>query len=748
MRRLPALLAAATLALLPTGTGSASAGAVPAAASAHPVAAGGTAAHTPVSVTLDSMSPRSPDATKPDQSVTFTVTLVNNGSTDYTGLQLGLQRGLPITQQGLLDDALTNPPETGYSVPNPQQVTKPLPAHGRLTLRYRTNSADLCLCFDGVYPYALVASGVGDPSVGPIELGRTQVLVPSFLHRPRPVSVGWVWPLLDRPHRSVDADILTDDALAGEVAPGGRLDRALTVAERVAGRVRLALMVDPDLLDTLAVMARPEGYRVRSRSGTVAGTGGRQAADWLNRFKAVQGKHDVVLTGYADPDVNALSRAGLPYSTALDPQVKARIAPYLDGDLSGSLLSWPAGGAVTTRALESLVASGASTLLLGDAALPGGNRVQPRPDALAPLPTASGTAEALVLDSGIETTVRHALALGSQPAADQQTLLGQLAVRAAQDPGRRHFVVIAPERYVDTDPATATATIESVASTGWSAPVAIPTALGTVAPVDRGALNPVAENPAAEVSQDQLAKLALISQRVASLNEALSDNDAAARLLAGFSTGIRRGESSAWRTDPVRGSRLVGQLLDRIDGLVGAVHLVTPRVGTYSLSSSSSPIVVTVSNQLSEPVTIRVTVRPQNTSVGFAAPAYVSQTIAARSLATVRIPTHVQRLGKFQVVAMLQTPDGRQLGGPVLLNVRLTAIGTVTKVITLVAGAVLVLALLRRLVGRFRKSPPGGRGRRAPRRPVPPTRDGSPRGARDDQQPAGQPDASPAGART
>jgi hypothetical protein len=136
---------------------------------------------------------------------------------------------------------------------------------------------------------------------------------------------------------------------------------------------------------------------------------------------------------------------------------------------------------------------------------------------------------------------------------------------------------------------------------------------------------------------------------------------------------------------------------------------VQPAVGTYSLSSTEAPLVVTVSNQLSRPVTVRVVVTPVNSSVGFSAPDYTSATIPARAIETVRIPTHVERLGKFQVVATLQTPDGRPLGQGIELNLRATAIGTVTKVITLVAIGVLVLALLRRLIRRIRSAPPGGR---------------------------------------
>ena len=102
--------------------------------------------------------------------------------------------------------------------------------------------------------------------------------------------------------------------------------------------------------------------------------------------------------------------------------------------------------------MDALVGGGASTVLLSDAALPGQNRAEPRPDALSPLPSAAGQALALVTDSAIQATVARALQLGAAAANDQQTLLAQLAIRAVQQPERSHFVVIAPDRYVDRQP--------------------------------------------------------------------------------------------------------------------------------------------------------------------------------------------------------------------------------------------------------------------------------------------------------
>lgn len=655
-----------------------------------------------VSVTLNRVTPRSPDATKPSQPVTFVATLTNNTDSTYSDLRVGLQRGLPITQPRLLTEAISIPPETGFEVPEPLRLAGQLLPRQSVTVTYRTTSGALCLCYNGVYPYAVVVRGVSDPDAGSVELGRTQVLIPSFLDTPKPVTVGWVWPLLDKPHRSVDQNVFTDEQLAGEVGPGGRLDRALEAAELVAGQVRLTLLIDPDLLDSLAVMSSPSGYRVRSGNGTVPGTGGRLAAGWLARLKKVKAKHDVVLTGYADPDVNAVARAGLKWSTALDPQVQARIAPTLDGDFSSDLLTWPAGGALTSKALDALVGGGASTIMLSDAAFPRAEQDQQPADALASLPSAAGEAMALVTNTGIENTTNQILRPGATPQNAQQTLLAQLAIQAEQDPSRGHFVVIVPDRYVDTSPQAAASTILATRDTSWSRAISIRQALRTVRPTDHGALQTNAENPSAEISPGGLQKIGQVQQAVTSMNEALHDNDAAAELLGAFNNGIHRAESSAWRTYPAEGASLVENLEGRIDQLTSSVHLVQPAVGTYSLSSADSPVVVTVSNQLPKPVTVRVGVAAANGVIGFRPPPVETQTIPARSIATIRIPTHVDRLGKFRVIARVSTPDGRQLGQTVTLNLRATSIGTISKIITIVAVTVLILALLRRLVRRVR----------------------------------------------
>ncbi|HEX4728522.1 MAG TPA: hypothetical protein VH298_12040, partial [Jatrophihabitans sp.] len=100
--RISALLCCLLLTLLTAGVGAAGASASPIAQLAsQPLTA--TSTPGPVTVSLDSLSPRSPDARKLSQVVTVTATITNNTDSTYSNVQFSIERGEPITQQHLLD---------------------------------------------------------------------------------------------------------------------------------------------------------------------------------------------------------------------------------------------------------------------------------------------------------------------------------------------------------------------------------------------------------------------------------------------------------------------------------------------------------------------------------------------------------------------------------------------------------------------------------------------------------------------
>ncbi len=86
---------------------------------------------------------------------------------------------------------------------------------------------------------------------------------------------------------------------------------------------------------------------------------------------------------------------------------------------------------------------------------------------------------------------------------------------------------------------------------------------------------------------------------------------------------------------------------------------------------------------------------------GFSADALTQQVPAGTRL-TMRVAVHAVRSGHFQVVGRLSTPSGRPLGQPLRLTVNSTALGGIGVVITVVAAAVLALALCLRVLRRLR----------------------------------------------
>jgi hypothetical protein len=661
----------------------------------------------PVTISLDSMTPRSPDATDLTAPVRFTATVSNTSDISYSDFAVGLERGADLHTQRELDAAIANPPATpNLASSNDQDERKALPAHSATVVSYVSDAGHLrmCLCVQSVYPYALVVHAETSPEAGFVEVGRMQVLVPAFLQKPRPVQVSWVWPLIDRPHRAISDAVFSDDELKASVSPGGRLYRALLTAQLVAaGKVRMTLLVDPELLDSLSVMAGEQGYQIREGNRDVVGTGGSAARAWLNRLASLAPSADLAFTGYADPDLDAVTRSGLPYSTALDPQVQSRIAQVTRRfSYNPTLLTWPTGGVLTSKGLDAAIGAGSSAVILSDAALSGQNEAEPRGNAVSPLPSASGRALALVTDSAMQKSVTEAMTSGADPANAQQTLLAQLAIRAVSEPNASHFVLLTPGRYVDTDPAAAAATVLATTSNIWSTSLSIGAALNTVTPVDRGPLQTAVASPAVEISANQLGATLAVQRKVASFRAALSSS-AAAALLSGFNTGELRAESSFWRIDRQAGAALAAELTNNIDAKMGSVSLVTPAQGSYTLTSDNTPLVVTVQNTLSQDVTVRLSVHAGKGVIGFRSPP-LTETITAASKRTISIPAHVDRLGRFKVTATLSTADGQPLGHAIQLNLRSTAIGGLTKAITILAAAVLIMALLRRAAKRIRPS--------------------------------------------
>lgn len=686
--------------------------AVPVTAAVTPV---GTLTAQSVTITVQDVFPNTPPASHTKQPLTIVLSLHNNFHRTLP-VEVAADRGDPITGQSGLDTTMARP-----KAPSPDLVAHIKTARKRVTLLpasdadvvFRTTTdipedAGLCLCHDAIYPLYFTATYVSGQTRTVV--GATQTYLPVFgKTTPKPVLVSWVWPLLDRPHRlrepaSGIANFLDDD-LAGEVAPGGRLDKMLQVVEGVAGKARLTLMLDPEIIDELAVMSGGS-YRVPSGDGgTVAGAGASVAIAWLQRLRTVLLRHPDIqpaFTAPADPDVESLSERGLTWQAVVrSPVALVRVSAALGTQLPSHDISWPIGETLSTQTAARLVRQGSRIVIVNDATLPGGGTRTGPSNALSPVRTGAGAARAAVTSASIQPWVTRVLEPGGPGLGALPELVSQVAIRAVESLHQSHFVLITPPRYLDPQPATAVrAILATTKGTGWSRSVSLRAASTGVTPVDRGLLQRQRDAPGLPAAT--VGAIAYVRRTLAGMTSMLSASDAA-RLLGPLPAAVQRTASSGL----VGHSRLSiaesQALVTQIRGLLAGVSLVEPANGTYTVTANDSSVPVTIKNSNAVAVRVRVRAHAANGLPGFTADRIAVRQIPAGSSEQVNLPTHVARTGRIEVAVQLSTPRGLPLGAPLPLTLRSTALGTIGVVITTAAGIVLFVALLLRAIGYVRR---------------------------------------------
>lgn len=710
-------------------------------------------AERPVAVDLTRLDPRT---VAPGGTVTLGGTLTNTGSETLTDLGVRLQRGAVVTTRtDLLASDADADPATASSTP-----FAPLPgalAPGdSLPFTLTATTADLGLGGDGVYPLLLNLNGTGDDGE-PRRVGEVRThLVQQTAPPATATAVAWLWPLTERSHRDAAGDF-TDDGLATAVSDGGRLDRALSVVERLPAVLApgapaptpvapVTLAVDPALVEELSVMA--EGpYDVAGEDD--AGTGTEAAAAWLERLRAVAAEHPVVALPYGDVDADGLQATGLVAALTRTlpgaPTGKDEdTADGTDGDTDGSPdarpvaseaspgpagaalladtlgvaprtdLAWAPGGALRPDTLSTLRAGGVEQVVVASSALSGGDAVLGVPDggaaARATVPAADGPVEALVADAGLSAVVGTADPAGGARIAEQRYVAELVLVsqQAATDPAGQS-VLVAPARHVDPDPEAVAAMIADTALPGLRPVALTDLAAGPVA--DAG--TPLDQAGAPLLDPAGLAELAVAAQLRDDLAGAVVGDAASA--LAASDAALARAASASWRDDPAGFLAAARDVRDTVGELRERVTLVAPADGTYSLASSDAPLVLTVQNDLPFAVRVLPQVRTRD-NVGLTIGDLAAQELAPGQRTTLEIPTQVTQSGRFAVTASLTTPGGGALGDDVAIQVRSTAYGTISLSITIGAAVLLGLLFLRRGIlflrrrGRAEEELPDGAG--------------------------------------
>ena len=460
--------------------------------------------------------------------------------------------------------------------------------------------------------------------------------------------------------------------------------------------------------------------------GTVAGTGQVAAASFLGRLRDVATRYPVLALPYGDPDVVAMVRAGLTGEVAAAVQhgqsVADRVLNTGTVPIRMTSMAFPINGASDANTLAALQADGVDSALLAESSidLDGSDSAA----AQVTLPGNEGNTENSIVGvavaqtdvlSGVDALIDQgreagwAMRVNSLTGVLAQHSLDGTVTPAVFTPDRR-WSPDAPGLRVLTDLLTTLGASTVIKGASLTDLAGSATTAGTADYPERA--------QAQELPADYLGRIASDRLDVASLRQTLQSTPQSTDpnlVLDPLDAALDAAASTAFRIDPAVGQANLATVESTSAGLRSGVE-ISSAGNSYTLASSTSPLVLTVQNNLPYDVPVRVQISGGE-RVGLTVSDPEIQVVPAGRSQQVKIPAEVTRSGQFQVDAQLVGADGVAWGPPVQLSVESTAYGALTVIIIIVAGGVLVLMVALRIVQRLRGKPDTTPGLPRPRGP-------------------------------
>lgn len=579
--------------------------------------------------------------------------------------------------------------------------------------------AGLAVPQPGVYP--LLVNVNGTPEFGDAaRLVAFNLLLPVLTspegveqHNPdgssKPLRLTLLWPITTRHPRVVrdvsgESLMLSDDSLAKSLAPGGRLDGLVEAASDALERGELSssmcFAVDPALLSTVEKMT--DGYQVRTGNGLESGDGAVHAEQWLSELRDLVADHCVVQTSYAGADLNTLAELDsgghgedrlLPLAT----NGADEIEDILETEPRKHVV-WPS-RELSGTTLEATAQAGVSQLITSSAQLPDS------------MTESMGTTGVDVEDSDLRIQTFDPLLHRALHPPDgtaeiaAQNGIGALLLRIRQErPSDTAPSIVAPPQHWNASPdemSTFLRTLSDLAEDDEIDPLPLQKLLRADT-TEKASTDSEIPEKTSKLSSDELSRLDRVNATTTELAEAMSVDAASMvrpeELLRPLRQGVLRVASTAWhgtkdgRTSALRAAQ------HQIAAITSQVT-VKPPAQPIALASDESPLPVYISNNLPVTVTVGVSVRNNRALRPDKVP---YQKIPANSSRNRNINIEPLRAGRISAEVELETPQGIQLGEPTRFELASTQYGTITLVVTGVAGAALLLLSSRRIYRRLR----------------------------------------------
>ncbi|MFI8290364.1 hypothetical protein EAO71_19010 [Streptomyces sp. ms191] len=653
-----------------------------------------------VAVSLDTLTPSAPVES---DTLTISGTLTNQGKQTITDATVDVRVGPRMTSRSEIEQVAGR---TGF-----RPDSDPAALGGAYTLKIPRLAAGLAQEFtlsvpvsklglddEGVYQLGVSLTGHTAAQPGDRVLGIKRTFLP---YQPEPAEkktrLTYLWPLISTSHVAAQTGsddqqtpVFESDELAGELAPGGRLEQMVALGKDLP----ITWVIDPDLLATVDAMTK--NYRVKSGAGNVPGRNQAVAKQWLDSLEKAVAGDKIVALPFADPDIASLAHSGKSVPGSLG---NLQTATELAGATVETVLhvkpstdfSWPVDGAVDPSIMAVATSAGARKVIA---------RSDSFRDDLPYTPTAArpigGGTTAVVSDASLSTAFEgDMLRTGNSTLAVQEFLAQSLAVTLEQ-PDRQRSVVVAPQRIPTTSQVqTMASALRGLSAKRWTEPLDLLAAAETTSP-EASTRVPGASRYPQELRKQELGLDAF--RRMRQTREGLDDFKVILtqpdRVVTPFGTAISREMSTSWRGRAEAAGAYRTQVSGYLEGITDEVRLIEK--SDLTLSGRSATIPVTVQNKLLQGVdhlVLRLTssnkTRLQlNGDDPFAE---LPVKISAGHSQSVKFPASANANGPVPMTAQLYTEEGEPYGDPITFTVRVSEI--TSTVMLVIAGGVLLLVL-------------------------------------------------------
>ena len=579
----------------------------------------------------------------------------------------------------------------------------------------------------GVYWFGVHALGQTAAGRDSVADGRARTFLPLVPRTDTPIDTALVLPVRHQTLHEADGSLADSEAWAQTLGEGGQLHDVLDFGV-AAGARPITWLVDPAV--PAAVRQLQDGNPARSLVTPVEGDDGataspspsdaesgepspapaEPAADdpalvaeaWLARLQQALTGKQVLALPWGDVDVAAAAKHAP--DVYVDARTRSGTALTLGNFPMAPAISAP-NGFLDDAALA--LADATTTVLVSDRAVSRGQAPS----------VASYAGHRLILYSAEGATGGPGPDDPLAPIALRQRILSEAALRM-NEPGRQPLVVVFPPGWTPPDGAAFFDGID----VNWMHLATLTDATpqpGRPLAADRFEYPSWQVNH--EVDDEAFNAIATLGDEADRLQSVLAEpSDVASRI-----RGEALGDVSYFaRNDALRSRLATVNTTGWVRARLHSISVAAPR--RVILSSNSGTFSVTITNGLDEPVTVRIeaTSTPPMTITG---PEIVQ--LAAGSSTPVLLEATTDKLGVHDVTIALTDEAGNPLGSTDQLPVRAAAVSQVIWLIMGVAVALLLVAIVIRLVRRIR-----GRG----------DDDGNDDGGDDDNSPTGHAEADPA----